>query len=199
MHISTALSMSSPPSSSIDTLSQRRVERVFDRLTGQLGGKMADLYAGVEPRLVQGEWAAGLAGFHDAEIARGLAACRTRVFAPTLGEFLRLCRPCLDADIAWMEADAGLRARAAGHVGEWTHPAVYRAACRMSLEIQRDDYARCKKRWAWELARELAEGWGSDVPTPVLRIEADVRGVPPPPEMRNQLSKLRAMLAGEEA
>jgi len=181
----------SKPTLSAEALPQRWVARIFERLSGQLGAKMADLYAGVPPAVVQGEWCEGLAGFQAAEIERGLAACRTRVFAPTLGEFLRLCRPCLDHEVAFHEAGDCLRQRDAGQVGSWSHPAVWRAACTMSMEVRAGDYKACRSRWGYTLQREIEAGWG-DVPAPAVRIEHNAKVGPPPADVRERLAQLRA-------
>jgi hypothetical protein len=192
MDVTTALSTSTQPSSLADPLPQRWVARIFDRLTAQLGAKVADLYAGVPAGHVQTEWADALAGFHATEIDRGLRACQTRPFAPTLGEFCRLCRPALDPEFAFLEAGHCLRQRDGGLAGDWTHPAVYRAACTMSLEVRRGDYREVRKRWEWTLQRELAGGW-SEIPEPPLRLAADIRTGPPTAEIREKLKGLRAL------
>jgi len=168
------------------------VAKVFDRLTGQLGTKVADLYAGMDTVVVQEEWAAGLAGYHPEEIARGIAACRERTFAPALGEFLKLCRPCLDAEWAFYEAADCLRQRDAGEVGDWSHPAVWRAACSMGTEVRSGDWKANRTRWTYTLKRELAAGW-SEIAKPAMRIEhnAKVRG--PSESERAAIESLRGM------
>ena len=187
-----ALSISKPESlpEVPEPLAQRWIARVFDSLIGQLGAKVADLYAGVPAETVQAEWAAGLAGFTVVEVDRGVAACRTRAFAPTLGEFATLCRPALDAEFAWLEAAAGLRERDAGRIGEWTHPAVFRAACRMSREVQGGDFRQLRKRWSWTLARELAVGFGDGVPLPAVRVAHVVKVGPPSNAVRQRIADL---------
>lgn len=148
------------------------VEAVFGSLEGQLGAKLADLYGGVPAETVKSEWAQGLAGFHPSELKRGLHACRSRVFAPTLGEFLRMCRPALDPEIGWLEAQAGMRERAAGGNGDWTHPAVYRAASGFEHELRSSSFRDQRKAWEWRLAREMARGWDEpEAPQSQLRLQ----------------------------
>ncbi len=172
-------------------LPKSAIEHLFERFTAQLGSKVADLWAGVPPEHIHAEWGVALADFRPEEIDRGLRSCQTRQFAPTLGEFTRLCRPALDAEVAFLEAGAGLRARDTGEVGVWTHPAVFRAACTMSVEVRAGSWRESRKRWEWALARELEAGWRKDVPPPPLRIAADVRTGPPPKAIREALAKLR--------
>lgn len=169
------------------------IARIFERLSGQLGAKVADLYAGVPETTVQEEWGSGLAGFQPEEIARGIAACRERAFAPTLGEFLRMCRPALDPEWAWYEAGDCLRQRDAGEVGDWSHPAVWRAACAMGSEVRGGDWKAHRVRWTYTIKREFVAGWGDGVKPPAMRIEhnAKVRG--PTESERAALASLRGM------
>ena len=87
---------------------------------------MAELYKGVHPDLVMTEWAVAMVNFSADEIATGLDACQTRKFVPTLGEFLQLCRPSLDPEVAWHEAQDSLAARRQGAVGsgQWAHDLI---------------------------------------------------------------------------
>jgi hypothetical protein len=191
-HVTTALS-TSKPTSLAEPIPQRWVARIFDRLTAQLGAKVADLYAGVPAENVQAEWAEALAGFAPAEIERGVRACQTRIFAPTLGEFLRLCRPGLDPELAWFEACEGMRAREAGELGEWTHPAVYRAAGQFAFELKTSSLQPVRRRWEWILQREFAKGWGEDVKPPLQQIEHKPALRQPTEHERKALAELRAM------
>lgn len=141
----------------------RRLFTIFPQLTD----------SSVDRRLMIDEWTRGLVavGITPAELERGLAACRTARFAPSLGEFCQLCRPSLDPEVAWIEAERGLRARERGEVGVWSHPAVWRAACAMSHEIRGGAFKACRKRWEYTLRQEFANGWGGDVPPVAKRIE----------------------------
>lgn len=160
------------------------IGRVFDRLSAQFGARLADLYAGVPPEHVRDEWADALADFHSSEIARGLKACQSRQFAPNLGEFLRMCRPALDPEVAWLEAYYGMRSRAHGDVGEWSHPAVYRAAAQFQFELRSGQFRDHRKAWTWLLEREFAAGWGHEVPAPLVQIghTRQPKAAPPCPE-----------------
>lgn len=172
-------------------------QNVFSRLEAQLGAKIADLFAGAPKEAVLNEWASALSGFTKREVNRGLAICQTRIFAPTLGEFTRLCRPALDAEIAWLEAVDGLRARNAGEVGEWSHPAVYRAASAMSFEIASSSFKQCQKVWAWRLEKEFTKGWGEPVPPVALRVGHEVAKATAP--NAEQKRKIADLLAGRVA
>ncbi|MCS4508903.1 hypothetical protein [Xylophilus ampelinus] len=192
-HLTTALSMPTPESSPERLpLSQLAVAQVFKSLGAQLGAKMADMYRGVEPIVLQAEWAERLSDLKRHELERGVAACADRRFAPTLGEFRQLCRPALDPETAWLEAAAGMREREAGRMGQWTHPAVWRAAHEMAHELRTKAFADCRKRWEWTMQRELASGWGAPVPPPLPLIEDDTKVGPPSSAVRERMARILA-------
>lgn len=155
----------------------------------QLAEKNTDM------RLMISEWALGLADMRPEEIARGLGACRMRKFAPSLGEFAQLCRPAMDPEAAFYEAELGMSERNRGRRGLWSHPAIWRAACAMEQQVREGPYSAVKKRWEFTLGRELEAGWGEEVPGPRPRIEhpAPEQGVGPSEEVRRQID---ALLAG---
>lgn len=203
-HISQTLSTCTPPSSNSSNsaiakpeggfktpLASRTGGEVFSRLAAQFGAKLLDHWAAVPG--ARDEWGQALADFHPVEIERGLRATRARAFVPTLGEFLQLCRPALDPETAWHEAAEGMREREAGRRGRWSHPAVYRAAQPMAWELRTSHHAAQRKRWALQLQREFAQGWGAPIPEPTLRItQQELRRGPPPPEIRARLAAIRA-------
>lgn len=194
--LSTSNPVSSPDRQVSVPLSGEQVGQVFKRLQAQLGAKLADLYAGVKPEDVRQEWAAALGGYRNEEIIRGLDACRTRAFAPNLGEFLNLCRPALDPEIAWMEAVEGLKARAGGERGDWSHPAVFRAAQSFAFELRGKSFKECKKSWTFVLQREFSRGWISEVPDAPLQIpHMPAKAGKPSPEV---LAKIREILGREK-
>ena len=164
--------------------------RVFERLAGQLGSKLADLYGGVKSELVQAEWGLGLAGFTGEEIDRGVTACHGRKFAPTLGEFLHLCRPSLDGEIAWREAQTGLSERRQGRDGVWSHPAVYRAARVMNEELVHGHFKGHRNVWEHVLRTEFAKGFVEPVtPVPVVLTKNETL-IPMPESVRLRLAEL---------
>ena len=185
----TTLSMSLPTLPA-DALPQMYVARLFERLGGQLGNKMADLYANAPPLVVQYEWSTALAGFNKHELKRGIAACQTRRFAPTVGEFAQLCRPTLDPDVAWAEAGEGLTARERGEHGEWSHPAVYRAAMVMYSEVRAGNLRACRSRWDVRLRQEFEKGFMEPVPNAPKRIANNPRLTTMSPEFRQKLQGL---------
>jgi len=79
-----------PPSTGLPS---EWVERIFDRMTAAFGNRFATMWASADPATVKREWAEALAGFSGTEILVGLNSARSRDWPPTLGEFMRLCRP----------------------------------------------------------------------------------------------------------
>lgn len=167
------------------------VEDLFARLSAILGGAMGNVYAGADPELVKGEWAQAIAGFSAKEIQRGLAACRTRKFAPNLGEFLHLCRPALDPEVAWIEAEEGLKAHAAQQPFAWSHPAVYWAAAGMAFDIRSSSFSVQRRRWDRMLAQEFERGAWSEIPDPTARRIGQFQADPTPAERERVLGLMR--------
>lgn len=146
----------------------RWVEDLFERLRAILGPRMADVL-GTDVERVKAEWAEALASFSADEVKRGLAATRTRKFAPNLPEFLHLCRPSLDPEVAWIEAERGMSAHHSGVLVAWSHPAVYWAARDFVLELRSGSFAHHRKRWEQAMARQWADGVWCAPPDPRQR------------------------------
>lgn len=144
-------------------------------------------------------WGEHLAGFTKNELTRGLAAVSELKFPPTLPEFKRLCRPALDPEVAWWEADHCLRQRADGFMGDWTHPAVWRAGRAMSMEIRGGEFAKHRVRWTVLLKRELAKGFGEGIdPIDKRLAPPEPKATRPPTEEEKQrIEALRSRIRAE--
>lgn len=147
----------------------RWVEDLFARLSAILGGAMSNVYASADPELVKAEWAEALAGFSADEVRRGLAGCRTRKFAPNLGEFLHLCRPSLDPEVAWLEAERGMAAVQAQQPFAWSHPAVYWTAREFAYDLRSSSFSAMRKRWEHRLGEWFAAGHWASIPDPTAK------------------------------
>jgi hypothetical protein len=126
------------------------IERLFDRLAAYYGSRFADMWRGCDLAEIKRVWAAELGAFSREELARGADACRTRDWPPTLPEFLKLCRPALDYERAWLEACEQMARRESGE-DRWSTPAVYWAAVRIGRDLQALPYSAMKTRWATAL------------------------------------------------
>lgn len=205
--IGQALSTFKPGPSATDAapvpaLAPAPLKRLFDALHVTLNVKFDDLFAGGDDLAVMQEWAKALAGYRGDEIRRGLST--PWKFAPTLGEFMIACRPALDPEAAWLEARRCLAQRDAGHIGDWTHPAIWRAACTMSPAVRTGEYQQHRARWKDELATELRAGWKEGVPPVPPKLELHP-GKPADPdsfvvrEAKGMAQRLKRELAARQA
>ena len=163
------MSSTSPLAVSGETVPDAWVEDLFGRLQAILGTALGNLYAGADVDLVKAEWGQALVGFSGDEIRRGLAAVRTRRFAPNLPDFLLLCRPSLDPEVAWSEAEQGFLAHRNGQRFEWSHPAVFWAGRDFAAELRVKQFADVRKRWEPALARWFAAGQYRPIPDPTAK------------------------------
>lgn len=166
-----ALSIAS--STSTDALPTSWVEKLFDRMLLAYGKKFTDQWAGADPDRLIGHWAKELGGMTREELARGAAGLESRDWPPTLPEFKRMCRPPVDPLTAYYEALNGVQARERGEMGEWSHPAIYWAAIKVSsFDLRNQSFSQMRDRWERALAAELAKGEWSPVPEPVAALPA---------------------------
>lgn len=126
------------------------MERLFQRMEDRYGSLWADRYGAFPRARVMQTWAEDLGDLTREELVRGVDACRTRKFPPTLPEFRELCRPEMSADDAFHEAVEQMRLRADG-LDNWTSPAVFWAAVGMGSDLMAHPYVAIKARWAREL------------------------------------------------
>lgn len=107
-------------------------------------------------------------GITPADIKRGLKACRTKYdWPPSCAEFIKACKPAVDATVAYYEALAGVEARKKGEMGKWSHPAIYWAAMPMSFDLSQLTYSQIKVRWERALDEQMMKGEWSEIPQPM--------------------------------
>lgn len=144
-------------------------------------------------------WAEALAGYSPDEIKRGLEACLTRVFPPTLPEFLMLCRQPLDFEAAFVEAVEQLRLREAGE-DRWSHPAIYWAAASIGqFDMRNASWGSIKARWTAALQAELSKREWPEIPPRREALPAPGRCTVPPDVAQQRLAGIRDMLAAKLA
>lgn len=141
------------------------VKRIFQRMAAMYGAKYVQLWGGVPEETMMTLWAEELAGYSSDEISTGLAACRTHDWPPTLPEFLKLCRPWMNPEVAYHEAVHGMSCRRGGEMGQWSHPAIYWAAVATGThDLLNSTYSTMKARWERAFSEELAKGHWPAVP-----------------------------------
>lgn len=178
-----------------NTLPSRVFDDLIKRINVVLGSKFQDFYAGADPQVFRNEWMAALADFKPVELDRGIAQMQKQKFVPTLGEFSQWCRPALDPEYAFYEAAVCLAQRDKGERGDWSHPAVWRAAQSMGMEVREGNYAKVRTRWKIALDREFANGW-SDIPDPPLKLGNDGAKLRGPNE--TERAKIRELLGDRQ-
>lgn len=147
------------------------IERLFARMAAFYGAKFADAWRGVDPAEVKAAWGEELAGYSIPEIQAGIAGLKTRDWPPTLPEFLKLCRPPLDYEMAYGEALRELPKHREGRA-TWSQPEIYWAAVRIGdFDLRNNPYKAIANRWKAELDRAIAEGL-TTIPEPKIALPA---------------------------
>lgn len=173
------------------------MERLFARMEDRYGKQWADSYGGFPRERVKRTWAADLADLSADELKIGLAACRDKIWPPTLPEFRALCCPTADAQRAWYEAQTQMPRRAQGF-DQWSSPVVFWAAARMGQDLAGMNWPRDRARWenALDVARgDLRHGrLPPDIPPRRSALPAPAETWVAPQAARLNLEKIRAML-----
>lgn len=129
------------------------------------GAKFGQQWQGLTPRELKDSWDQKLAGMTEAEIRTGLVACLSRDWPPTVPEFLRLCRPWMNPEVAYHEAVQGMSSRRRGEIGQWSHPAIYWAAVATGAhDLLNSTYSVMKARWDRAFALELEKQQWHEIP-----------------------------------
>jgi len=148
-------------------------ERIIERMQALYGTQFARQWESVEPKRLAEIWGEELAGFTGVEIAAGLTACKTRPWPPTLPEFVTLCRPWLDPEIAFRQAVTGMTERRNGKPGTWPHPALYWAAVYVGThDLLACNWQTMRNRWETTLRDVLAENQWQPIPEPTRQLNA---------------------------
>jgi hypothetical protein len=176
------------------------IERLFARLSAFYGSKFADLWRGCDLEAVKAVWANELAGYSRDELARGIAACRTRDWPPTLPEFMKACRPPLDYEHAFLEAVEQMRLREAGE-DRWSTPAVFWAAVKLGSDLSAYPYQSIKGRWKAAIDEAIdgirAGKLPAEVPKRRETLPAPGQCSVPPEVAKQRLAAIRGMLAAK--
>ena len=163
------------------------VEKLFAWFRARYGNRFDSMWADVPAEDVMAAWVADLADLTQADIARGLEACRkTRDWPPSAPEFRRLCLVQIDYEAAFVEAAHQWQLRAGG-VDQWSEPAIFWAACAIGNDVVSYPYRWMANRWRIELDKARAAVQSGDLSSTV-------------PPRREVLPNPAAVIAtGEEA
>jgi len=154
-------------------LSRDHVATLLAELRAIYGAKFDQQWTNIVPEKMEQVWAQHLGGLSQQEMQTGIAACMLRPWPPTLPEFMRLCRPWMEPEIAFQQAVKGLMARQQGKHGYWAHPAVYWAALRIgNHDMLSGSWQTLKTRWEAAFGYLLAQKDLHPVPEPAQALPA---------------------------
>lgn len=174
--------------------------KLFAIMSAMYGKLWFDQWADTPTAVMEEVWRAELKGFSASEIEAGVNACKKRDWPPTLPQFVKLCRPEIDAEYAWRIAAEGLLARQSGQMGNWPDPCIYWAANRFgAFEIMNEPLARHRVCWTAELDRaraQQAKGLLPEIPQPMKALVAPGKAVTPKEEARKRIREIRERLQG---
>jgi len=157
----------------VNALPQVWAVKLIDALHLTYGTRFLQAWERIDMAKLAWHWGEELVGFTEAEIAAGLAACKTRLWPPTLPEFMLLCRPWMEPEIAFQQAVKGLMARQQGKRGYWAHPAVYWAAVKIgNHDMLAGSWQTLKTRWEAAFRHVLAQSNLHPVPEPAQALPA---------------------------
>jgi hypothetical protein len=132
------------------------------------------------------------AGVVPAEVKDAIRLMRARFgWPPTIAEFLTLCKPSMDAQLAYHEAVAGLMERRAGRMGTWSSPAIFWAAQPLRGDLLLQTYEQVKVRWEKALNEQMTKGGHAPIPEPRLELPAPGKTTITREEAAKRLASLR--------
>lgn len=152
------------------------VEKLFSRMQACYGNRFLDMFANANMDDVKTIWGQQMYLLSKDELCRGVAALMTREWPPSLPDFFKLCRPTIDAEVAYFEALEQGVAREEGKSNVWSSPAIYWAWRAIGgYEFRSQSYAYLKGRWSKVLADEVAKGAWPPIPEATLQIGVNVK------------------------
>lgn len=152
-------------------LSDTWIEALWQRFENRYGSLWTDRYGGFPRERVKRAWADDLAGFTGYELKRGLEACKSKPFPPTLPEFVAACRPQISAKAEWLEAVEQMRIRLQGGGNDrWSRPQIYWAAIDVGWhDLNLSSWDTIRARWEAALGKARADAiptYGEALPKP---------------------------------
>ena len=168
------------------------IDGLIQLFLGMYGARFSDAYRGVDHQVLRAVWRDGLRGYTAQELDRGIAACKTRPFPPTLPEFLALCRPPIDPEQAYYEAVEQMAAREHRR-DQWTAPAIFHAAARFGGDLGTKPFHQQRARWEVALRACIADVEAGRLPAEVpprpLALPNEHKPTPMPPHLRDLLAR----------
>lgn len=172
---------------------QAWVESLFNKMHRKWGMRFIDQWLGLDMETVRREWAESLGVLSRAELSQGVMRLDARDFAPTLPEFLKLCRPELSPLAAYQEAfEQGMR-RECGQPDSWSSPAIFWAWMKIGRNaFARIPYETLRARWEIALGAEMAKDAHEPIPPHRKSLPAPGRATTSVACARQRLAEIRA-------
>lgn len=152
------------------------VDWLFDDCLLRFGNQFSGKWVGVDVHDLKAQWAAELGKLELAEIKAGVVRMRRECvsFAPTLQEFVQLCRPTESVENLFLQC-ASLAARHQGdHTTAWPSAVLYWTAQRFGMaSLSGANWAASKARFTQiyhDCLAQQDEGSLPDMPAAVPRI-----------------------------
>jgi hypothetical protein len=165
-------------STSTDPIPSHWIDALFAKMSACYGNKFADMWRDGSMQAVKATWAQELGKLSREELAHGANALMTQEWPPTLPQFIKLCKPSIDAVAAYYEAVNGVVAREHGNMGEWSHPAIFWASVKIgAFDLKHQSFSAIKTRWEISLNEELAKGNWDPVPEPMIALPPPTNAV----------------------
>lgn len=160
-------------STSTNPVPEHWIDALFAKMSTYYGNKFADMWRDSSMQAIKSVWANELRKLSRDEFTRGANALLTQEWPPTLPQFIKLCKPGIDALTAYYEAVNGAIAREQGLMGEYSHPAIFWAGVKIgAYDLKHQAYSVIKGRWETALAQEIAKGEWVDIPAPMIALPA---------------------------
>ena len=175
-----------------NALPKKWIDDLFDRMLMTFGKRFSDQWQGTDPQRLKEFWGKRMATLTSVEMRTGVEAMLKLKWPPTLNEFIDLCRPSLDFTVAYYEAIHGMEKRKSGEMGEWSHPAIFWAAAKMTHDLLNQSYSSIRPRWEKELSRELEKNVWPDIPAVRDALPAPGRTETDREKAKRELEKLNA-------
>lgn len=156
------------------------IEHLYNRMSGMYPNKWALSFPdGAAIKVWEEAWVEAFdrEGITPRDVGLGVQNClRMFDWPPSLPEFLRACRPYLEADVAFFEAVREVRKRSQGEDSQFSHPAIYHAAVMIGQhDLMNCSYQTLASRWKAALSSQLSLGQWADIPAVVPALVAPDR------------------------
>ena len=180
------------------------MDRLFNRLDGTYPHKFRSAFANSQAiQNWRDAWADKFLKLRltPAEVSVGMDRCSdTYDWPPSLPEFIKLCRPMLDPELAFCEAVEQMRLRA-DDKDVWSSPVIYWAAAAVGdYTLFNRPYADQSKSWGAALVKadeQIRAGVLPDsVPVRLVAIPAPGRTTPSDDQVAENLAILHAIVGG---